>query len=488
MSRTLAMLMALSFAFPASAQTPRARKKILPTTSAADQQGFEQTYEFILAQAAQSYLKDQPMPDPSVLEPFMAKLKDPQLSKAKTDLERLQDLVSNAEAVQQGPGSASPDVYKLMIDQAADDLGVGPIAEDEFVPNARAGRSLDAGEKTLVSACQAEARNTAYDRRGFYEKCLGHHRAEEVYLSGTRIASGGVSPNPGGLRLLQEIEADRAKHAQTATNVDQLLKDTQARLLAGQTAVDPSAPGAPPRYQRLTPRQTPPGTTPPFAQAQGLHIVEPPLNSVDLDAGVKLAHVAKGDEIGFTGFCYSYVKTALQKAGIVDRSAIDKAGDAAHAKLFADFVDKNPALLKRKLRRVKTPSWPLPIGTIVVWSAGACNYSSESGHIEIVTRIKPPQACSDGCETFQTACLDQLGSDPARAAAELPQAQDAVRQAQSDEDGATDRLARRRAAAVLASKKAALASVQARQTPAVAVYVIERPPSPTAGIASVAAP
>jgi len=292
------------------------------------------------------------------------------------------------------------------------------------------------------------------------------------------------------VRLLQEIEAGRAKHAQVSTDVDRMLKDTQARLLAGLApavgAVGAGgAAGSPPRYQPLTARAAAPGTTAPFAQAKGLRITEPPLNTVDLDAGVKLAHIAKADEIGFTGYCYSYVKSALQKAGIVNRSAIDGAGDAAHAKLFADFVEKNPALLKRKLRRVKPPSWPLPIGTIVVWSAGACGYDSVSGHIEIITRIKPAQACSDGCETFQTACLDQLGSDPARAAAELPPAQDAVRQAQSDADAATGGPSRRRAAAALASKKAALASVQARQTPAVAVYVIERQPS-TTDIASAA--
>jgi hypothetical protein len=481
MVRIIAAVLTVSFALPAAASpTPhRARRRVLPSTAAADQQSFDQTYDFLLAQAGQSYLKGQLMPDPAVLEPFLAQLKDPQLGKAKSDLERLQDLISNAEAVQAGPGSVAPDVYKMMIDQASDDLGVGAIAEEEFVPNARAGRSLDADEKALVSACQAEARDKAYDRRGFYEKCLGHRRAEAVYLSGTRAASGDGSQNPAALRLIQEIEAGRAKHAQTATDVDRLLKDTQTRLMAALPSVESSVTGAAPRFQRLTP--TPKGsTTPLFAQAKGLKINEPPLSSIDLNAGVNLARVAKADEIGFTGYCYSYVKAALQKAGIVNRSVIDSSADAGHARMFADFVDKNPALLKRKLHRVKTPSWPLPIGTIVVWSAGACNYSKISGHIEIITRIKPPQACSDGCETFQTACLDQLGSDPARALSELPQAQDDVRKAQSAVDSASDRRSRLQAAADLKTKQKALASVQARQTPAVAVYVIERDQAPPA--------
>ena len=160
----------------------------------------------------------------------------------------------------------------------------------------------------------------------------------------------------------------------------------------------------------------------------------------------------------------------LEELGIVDKETISKAGASAHAKLFADFVDKNPGLLNRKLRRIPEPSWPVPIGTIVVWSAGACGYSSKSGHIEIITRIKPPQACSDGCGTFQTACLDGLGADPPRARAELPKAQTELEQAQSAYDAGRTRAR----SAVLRQKKAVLAAIEKRLEPQVAAYVIER--------------
>ena len=483
MTRAITLFWALAFPLTAAAAATataaaaprRARHVVVPATTAADQQSFEQTFELILQQAGQSYLKDEAMPEPAVLEPFLAKLKEPQLTKAKANISRLEDLVANAESVQQGPGAFSPEVYKLMVDQAADDLKVGETVEQDFVPNGRAGRSLDAGEKLLVASCQGEARNQAYDRRSFYQSCLGHRRVEAVYLVASRSGSGEAVPNPASLRLLQEIEAGRAKQTKVSADVTRMLQETHDRLLAGLPPVDPGVPGAPTRFQSLSPRKPAVGGNGnAFAQAKGLKTNEPPLNTADLDAGVSLARVVKRDEIGFTGYCYSYVKSALQKAGIVDRNTIANAGAAGRAKQFASFVDKNPALLKRKLRRIPAPSWPLPIGTIVVWSAGACGYDADSGHIEIVTRIKPPQACSDGCENFQTACLDQLATDPARAAAQVPQAQEDLRQAQSALDAATDRPGRRLAAAALARKKAALSAVQARQEPSVAAYVIER--------------
>jgi hypothetical protein len=110
----------------------------------------------------------------------------------------------------------------------------------------------------------------------------------------------------------------------------------------------------------------------------------------------------------------------------------------------------------------------------VVWSAGACGYSAESGHIEIITRIKPPQACSDGCETFQTACLDQLGADPQLAQSQLPQAQDELRQAQADYDSGHTQAH----SSALRKKKAALVAVEKRLQPQVAAYVIEREAHP----------
>lgn len=482
MSRLLAVLLSFLCPLGAAAQAPKRRRAavVVPKTSLADKQAFEQTFEFVLLQAGKAYLKDEAMPDPVALDPFITSLKEPELGKAKGNRQRLEEVISGAEWVQQGPGSVSPEVYKLMVDQAADDLGVGSVVEESFVPNGRAGRSLDASEKSLVKDCQAEARDQAYDRRSFYQRCLGHRRAESVYLNPQRPAAGGDSQarSPAAMRLLQEIAANKSRlPAELSQDVSRKLTQTRDRLSSGwpasaDAAVPASGPWGAARsgFRRLTPR--PADTS--FKQPDGLKTSEPPLNAADLSAGTKLARISKADEIGFTGYCYSYVKSALQKAGIVSRDDIAKAGAASHAKQFNEFVQKNPALLKRKLLRIPNPSWPLPIGTVVVWSPGACSYSAESGHIEIITRIKPPQACSDGCGTFQTACLDELSSDPARAAAELPAAQADFDQAQSAYDALTDRKARRLAAAGLSKRKAALAKVKSRLEPRVAAYVVQR--------------
>lgn len=425
------------------------------------------------------------MPDPASLDPFLTPLKEPQLTKAKTNRQRLEEVIAGAEWVQKGPGSGSvaTEIYKLMVDQAADDLGVGVIVEGNFVPNGRAGRSLDASEMALTHACQAEARNQSFDRRAFYQSCLGHRKAEAVYLNPQRPASGQApqSQNPAAMLLLKEIEANQSRLASNISQtIGQKLQQTREALAAGSyTADDPANPRTslvrpgPSGFRNLTPPAANSGANS-FTQPDGLKTNEPPLNSADLSAGSHLASVVKANEIGFTGYCYSYVKSAMQTAGIVDRQTIAGTGDGGRAAQFNNFVHDKPYLLKRKLLRIPSPSWPLPIGTIVVWSPGACFYSAKSGHIEIVTHIKPPQACSDGCETFQTACLDELSADPARAALELPKAQDDLTQAQANLDAATGARARRQASATVASKKAAVKSIQKRLEPRVAAYVVQR--------------
>ncbi|MDD5628849.1 MAG: hypothetical protein PHU21_07285, partial [Elusimicrobia bacterium] len=376
--------------------------------------------------------------------------------------------------------SAPPEVYRLLVGQAALDLQAGAIVERDFAPDARSGRSLDAEEKALVKACQGEARDQAYDRRGFYQKCLGRRRSEAVYLAPGRMA-GRSSPHslPAACAPVLEaaVLARSRLPAGLSDDLGRSLQQTRERLLAGPTD-SVAVPGSPARQRVLAPRRPESAPARPAEpSASDLKLSEPPLDAADLASGVKLAKVAKAGEIGFTGYCYSYVQAALQKAGIVDRRDIGAAGASAHAKLFADFVEKNPGLLKRKLRRIPEPSWPVPIGTVVVWSAGACGYSASSGHIEIVTRIKPPQACSDGCAAFQTACLDELGADPRRARAELGPAQAALRQAQADYDSGRTKVR----LAALRKKKAALAAVEKRLEPRVAAYVIEREkPAPAA--------
>ncbi|MCX5795343.1 MAG: hypothetical protein NTY77_07620 [Elusimicrobia bacterium] len=480
--RILILLAVLWLPLAAGAASRRRKPVAVPKTSAADAQALDQTYELVFQLAGQSYLRDELMPDPDSLDALLAALRDPELGKAQAKKKTLAQLVAGAECVQGGPGSISPDVYKLMVDQAAEDLQVGVIVERGFAPDARSGRSLDAAEKALVKACQGEARDQAYDRRGFYQKCLGRRRCEAVYLSPERLAedSSQRPPDPSCAPVLEAAVKARAKlPAGLADDVGRRLQETRDRLLAGTSGAEDAPPAVAPGH---SPRQRVPavrsaGAAPasrPEPAANDLQLAAPPLESADLATGVKLAKVAKAGEIGFTGYCYSYVKAALEKAGIVDRQAIDGAGASAHAKLFADFVEKNPALLKRKLRRIPEPSWPVPIGTIVVWSAGACGYSAQSGHIEIVTRIKPPQACSDGCAPFQTACLDEFGSDPQLARSELAPAQEGLRQAQADYDAGRTKAR----LAALRKKKASLAAVQKRLEPRVAAYVIEREKPP----------
>ncbi|OGR57428.1 MAG: hypothetical protein A2X36_09235 [Elusimicrobia bacterium GWA2_69_24] len=497
MSRPLLALLLLLLPLSASAK-PRKRVAVVPKTAGAEKQAFEQNYMLVFEQAGQSFLKDEGMPDPAILEPLLEGLKEPGLSSAAVAVRRLEELIGNAEYVQGGPSTISTDVYKLMVGQVAQSLAVGVIVERNFVPNNRAGRSLDASEKSLVTACQGEARNQAYDRRGYYQFCLGRRAAEAVYLDPARVAanSGPMAASPAGVRVLAAIAADRSRFAPTLSeDLGRKMADMRTRLGSGMPLIDLNGDAVAPvpwsntggigRSLQRRAADAAGRSSPDFTQAKGLKTSEPPLNSADLAAGTKLAQIAVRDEIGFTGYCYAYVKSALQKAGIVDRKNIDAAGSGAHAKLFAAFVDKNPGLVNRKLLRIPVPAWPLPIGAIVVWSPNACGYSAKSGHIEIITRVNPPQACSDGCGTFQVACLEELGTVPAKAAAMLPAAQKELSEAQAAYDAANtgrDTPSRRKAAAVLAKKKAAVKAIQAKMTPRVAAYIIERPGQKMPGV------
>lgn len=484
---TLGVLLILLLPVGAAPQTTRKRRPpTIPKTSAADKLSFDQTYELLFLQAGKSYLKYEAMPDPAELTPFLAALKEPELGKGKARRDSLEEAVSRAECVQEGAGSLPPAVYALTVHQVADELDAGAIVEQEFIPNARAGRSLDAGEKALVKACQGEARDTAYDRRSFYKKCLGRRRAEAIYLGGSASLPPGTAlpVQPACLRLLDSVAVALTKLPQkSSADVEQRLRQVQAALM-GKLQNDPLVSMSPVRGRRssgLVPYNDPaaldPGTTPgPADKLSDVGLGAPPNASADLHSGDQLARITRRDEIGFTGYCYSYVKSALQKMGVVDRDTLAEAGAGAHAKQFRQFVEKNPALLKRKLAKIPVPSWPLPIGAIVIWSPKACNFNAVSGHIEIVTRIRPPQSCSDGCGNFQTACLDELGADPAKAQAELPEAKKALAAAEAENEAKknADRAAKKAAALALAKRKDAVAKLEERTQGRVAVYVIER--------------
>lgn len=476
---------------------PKKRKPVAaPKGPSVDLVAFDQTYEYVFLQAGRSFLDGEPMPDPTILDQFLGSLQEPEKAKAQEKRSKIEGLISGAECVQDGPEAIPPEVYKLMVDEMAEKLRVGEIVETDFMPNGRAGRSLDADEKKLVATCQAEARNQAADRRGFYQRCLGRIVSEEVYLADARMtpAATDKTGTQACVLVLGEVSAKRERlPVDIKDKIGADLDVTRSALLEGlkrpetlprspfPPPIDSHMPGSSPFLDSRTFKRAPASnTTAAPVRKTDLATMGPPLENADLTTGAKLAAVVKRDEIGFTGYCYSYVKSALQKVGIVDKQTIANAGASAHAKLFNDFVEKNPGLMKRKLKKI-APAWPLPIGTVVVWSPSACNYSDVSGHIEIVTRIKPPQACSDGCGTFQVACLDELGAAPANAEAALPAAREALAQAQAAVDalkGSKNAKAVAAARTTLTQKKAAVAKLEKALTPRVNAYVVEREPAP----------
>lgn len=490
-SRALLFLLAAAVALPmaAHAQQKKRRRRRPASTDAKpnDKAAFEQIYALLTLQSGKSYLREDDMPEPDDLDAFIAPLPPQDKTAAEAKKKRLQEVVAAAECVQQGPGSIPHDVYKLMIQNVADDLEVGAIVEQEFTPSARAHNQLTADEKALIHECEIESRSAPVARRAAYQQCLGRRKSESVYFATQRLAARTLNApvNPACGPVLEEVEVRRPKvPAGTADAVGTRLAETRKRLLSG--ILSPTDPAQATAYSMIA--RQPANVRPPTAQAaaelfkksgpvspftsQDLKLDEPPLNSADLGTGQRLAQIARNGEIGFTGKCYAYTKAWLEKAGIVKRRDIDSVGLNGSAYQFAQFVDKHPALLKRKLRRIPQPQWPLPIGTTVVWAPGACGYNAEHGHIEIITRIAPPQACSDGCGNFQWQCLDELSSGPARAQAQLPPAQAAVASAQAAYDSDKTRAN----LAALRKAKATLADVERRLNPRVAAYVVEREP------------
>lgn len=475
---------------PASAQQPAARRRRTSApagTRPADKAAFDQLYVLVFLQAGKSYLREDQMPEPSDLDPYIAALKNNDLVTARQKRARLEEVIAAAECVQQGPGGIPHDVYRLLVEQVAGDLEVGAIVEQEFVPNARAGRSLDAAELALTRECGVESRAAVRDRRAAYQKCLGRKRSEAVYLARARLdaRTTNAPPAAGCSASLQELEVRRSRLPEGSDEIMRnRLAETRQRLLAGM--LNPTDPGSGSVYGNAARNQSPLRATPQSAASlfrnsgrpspmtsADLKLDEPPLNVADIQTGARLATIARNGQVGFTGMCYAYTKDWLQRAGIVSRSSIDRQSTGsnplnASAFLFSQFVDRHPALLNRKLRRVPNPAWPLPIGAVVVWAPTSCGYSQDHGHIEIVTRIQPAQACSDGCGNFQWACLEELAPRAEAGRAQSPQAQQAVADAQAAYN-------RRRSSANLAAlrrAKRALAAVEP-----VTVYVVEREPA-----------
>ncbi|MFI5346337.1 MAG: hypothetical protein ACHQ51_08180 [Elusimicrobiota bacterium] len=178
------------------------------------------------------------------------------------------------------------------------------------------------------------------------------------------------------------------------------------------------------------------------AQPQGVHLhtgdTPPPVTSaplsfqslldyVDSTRGGRIAHAVASQAVGFTHWCFAYVKdafiTAKDKlwAKISDPTESGDIGiPPAIAADYARALNKSPELMaKLGYRRVDVSTLPgndpsvVPEGTVFDFAPGCAGYSAGAGHIEIVAargrlpeikRSARPEldgeqvlACSDGC-------------------------------------------------------------------------------------------
>ena len=109
---------------------------------------------------------------------------------------------------------------------------------------------------------------------------------------------------------------------------------------------------------------------------------------------------------GFTGYCYAFVKDALDA---VLPSGWRRYVGQSSAYQFASSLNRDPKLFdKLKLRKIDPNTLPdgiPPVGAVIVYGRGMCGFSPEHGHIEIVVATQPPRACSDGCMNITPARL-----------------------------------------------------------------------------------
>ena len=133
----------------------------------------------------------------------------------------------------------------------------------------------------------------------------------------------------------------------------------------------------------------------------------------DAEKASLLARTARANNLGyFAGRCYEFVANHMENAGVIRPAQWDALGIGPdHAADFAEWANANPAALRAglSLQKMETPEQVsgLPLGGIVVYERGACGFSRRSGHIEVV--VGENELCSDGCESFEAACLQ----DPA---------------------------------------------------------------------------
>lgn len=138
--------------------------------------------------------------------------------------------------------------------------------------------------------------------------------------------------------------------------------------------------------------------------------------SYDAELGKKLAAAAEAGNIGaFKGKCYAFVARHMDAAGILgfnDWAAMGIEPDFSdHAADFAVWAAANQEKMRREMKLAILPTpenkEEVPLGSILVYDRGFCDFSPKSGHIEVLTG--PDKACSDGCEGLDQKCF----ADPA---------------------------------------------------------------------------
>ena len=410
------------------------------------------------------------MPELEGLDVFLQALREPEHAKAVQRVAALDDRLEQAEYVQLGlPPGDSVESYKLMVDHVADLLGAGAWADD----------------RALRKSCaqEAKAANPGERRRAF-QLCLGRRKAEAVYLNAAALRStahtGWIGEAAARERILVALAQESKLPPGLAQEFAQKIEEIRRRLTfsPGDWTTLP-VPEPPSRFRSGTLAGGPAGRGVARILVEGAAfpsiergLPDSSLHGVDLGKGAELARYAEGHATGFIDSCYLFVKQALMGTGLTkdlyqDPEVPIAEGENHSAYMFNEFIKQHPALLNRKLRLVPSPRWPLAIGSIVVWAPGS-GYNPVHGHIEIVTRIKPPQACSDGCGAFRRDTMEGLA---ARAAAAAERVQELGRQiAQLQASGISDSR-RKRQLAQLRGRQAA--AVKASE-PLVKVYVIER--------------
>jgi hypothetical protein len=173
----------------------------------------------------------------------------------------------------------------------------------------------------------------------------------------------------------------------------------------------------------LTGGSADPAPVPASAPSSGL------MSLLDVSKATALARDVMHHVVGFGGHCLAGVADALFRQGLMSESFYHQimparrsgrgythwAADMAPAldRYFAAHPDGSPQVRMHPASWAALGPWvekdTLPLGTMIVYSPGACGAHPKIGHIEIVSSQQPLLAVSDGRRPVPIACVKQLG-------------------------------------------------------------------------------